>query len=115
MLLNIRVIEIKDSRSLPLFFIALIFGLIEVALMVTQREVHASYQNVIQLLYQSSNELVVFQLLYNVYYVWFVLAGILLLVSMISAIVLTINREVRKNKTDMYQQIIRELAIILQK
>lgn len=117
MMLNIKMVELNYSvlTYLPLGGLIVVLLTIQLSILVYQSlsnvaGVDMEYIQWIDNLNSFSNIEVIGQLLYTFYFDLFILGGILLLVAMIGAIVLTLTHRFGLKRQDIYEQVIRDSA-----
>jgi NADH:ubiquinone oxidoreductase subunit 6 (subunit J) len=117
MMLNIKLIELIDNttRYVPIgfiigiMFLTLLSNLLDFntnAQLLTSKEVNNSFLNI----QYSTNIELIGNILYTEYYLFFIIASFILLVSMIGAIILTINNTSNSmvKRQDLFSQIATE-------
>lgn len=111
MMLNIKLEELKDNatRYVP---IGLIIGLVFIVevLIILESEINFSFSNTFDsswsFINPNTNINVIGQVLYTEYWIWMIIASIILLVAMIGAIVLTLHHESSNiRRQDIFGQI----------
>ena len=120
MMLNIKLIEFQESflRYLPIGGLIAVFFLIEI-LFLSNKELSAGTVDNINLVLwidtiQPSNSIEVLgKLIYTYYCYPFIVSGLILLVSMIGAIVLTLHHREGVKRQDIYTQISRKIDLQL--
>lgn len=114
MLLNLRAITVKEHPYKPLIIVSVIATLFLFFYMVTVSKNSYSllpvplYTDVVNIFYAQSN-ISVFHLLYSQWALGFLLSGIILIFSLISAVILSLKQEVRMNRQNAYHQIARDV------
>ncbi len=117
MMLDIKVTEYKRDSLILYFPMALFLGLIflsEIVLVIhttfssTEMLTFSFYNSWVNLLDSLSDLEVLGQVLYTYYFLYFLLAGIILLVAMIGAIVLTLKTSKQVKHQVVFKQVLRD-------
>lgn len=118
MMLNIKMVELRDNatRYVPIGFIIGLLFLMEIIIIADKQIINIprspnGYSDFIikisdfsEIIYNSTNIQLLGQVLYTDYYIQFLTAGLILLVSMIGAIVLTLSHEPEVRRQDIFAQ-----------
>jgi NADH-quinone oxidoreductase subunit J len=116
MMLNVKISEVEDEvlQYLPvggtigLIFLFLIFFIIEGDFVSFNGQVNSIYLDWFQQVDVVSNIETLGQVLYTDYLVYFLLAGVILLVAMVGAIVLTMSTRTSLRRQLIFQQVSRD-------
>jgi NADH:ubiquinone oxidoreductase subunit 6 (subunit J) len=115
-MLNVKISEIEDEvlqylpvgGSIGLIFLFLIFFIIEGDFVSFNGQAEGIYLDWFQQVDVVSNIQTLGQVLYTEYLVYFLLAGVILLVAMVGAIVLTMSTRTSLRRQLIYQQVSRD-------
>ena len=116
MMLNVKISEVEDEvlQYLPvggtigLIFLFLIFFIIEGDFVSFNGQANSIYLDWFQQVDVVSNIETLGQVLYTEYFVYFLLAGVILLVAMVGAIVLTMSTRTSLRRQLIFQQVSRD-------
>ena len=116
MMLNVKISEVEDEvlQYLPvggtigLIFLFLIFFIIEGDFVSFNGQANSIYLDWFQQIDVVSNIETLGQVLYTEYLVYFLLAGVILLVAMVGAIVLTMSTRTSLRRQLIFQQVSRD-------
>ena len=116
MMLNVKISEVEDEvlQYLPvggtigLIFLFLIFFIIEGDFVSFNGQANSIYLDWFQQVDVVSNIETLGQVLYTEYLVYFLLAGVILLVAMVGAIVLTMSTRTSLRRQLIFQQVSRD-------
>lgn len=119
MMLNVKISEVEDEvlQYLPvggtigLIFLFLIFFIIEGDFVSFNGQANSIYLDWFQQVDVVSNIETLGQVLYTEYLVYFLLAGVILLVAMVGAIVLTMSTRTSLRRQLIFQQVSRDFEI----
>lgn len=125
MMLHIKLTEIheKKLRYLPLGGLVLIVFLFQVSILLDNSiialfsfpEISLKYNDYLNYLDTASNIEALGEILYTYYFIYFLLASLILLVAMIGAILLTLSKAVNTKKQKIYLQNTREFTKTIEK
>lgn len=121
MMLNVKVSELTESlvRYLPvggiigLIFFLQVLLIIDEDLVTSPNLAQESYLNWIDLLNQSHNIQSIGRILYTEYFYFFLASGMVLLVAMIGAIVLTMYKRSNVRRQDIFIQLTRDFETVI--
>lgn len=125
MMLNIKIIELRESfwRYIPLgIFLSCLF-ILEVFYLINYNFNnlffnfidYVSYINWVNFFFNVFSLELVGELLYTYYFFAFLVAGLVLFIAMIGAIVLTLNQSQNVKRQKIYKQILRDSSLVILK